>query len=252
MTKGLWCWPKDVLIQAVIRFKWIYEGGEAMESFFKENIKLLDAPIKQFPWSERSVYAQFLAQTYYYVAHSTRLLAVSASRFLVSEEDLHRRFIKHMNEEKGHHLIASFDLKNLGFNIESFPELPTTKALYECQYYKSAYLDPTALFGYILALEGLSVTYGKFAYEQALKSFGEKAVGFLSVHCEDDIEHIQSAFKHIDQLDDAQILLIKDNFVQSCVMYDNFLSGIIKSMSDNARGTERGALKGVHKTEVAL
>jgi hypothetical protein len=221
-----------------------------METFFKENIKRLETSVKTFPWSQKEIYAQFLAQTYYYVAHSTRLLAVSAARFSIAEEDLHRRFIKHMNEEKGHHLIASFDLKNLGFDIESFPELPTTKALYECQYYKSEYLGPTVLFGYILALEGLSVTYGKFAYEQVLENFHEKTVGFLRVHCDDDIEHIQAAFKHINQLDDSQILVIKDNFIQSCVMYENFLSSIIKSISDNIGKLQGGAMKKVHETDV--
>lgn len=204
-----------------------------MESFFKEHIQSLDAPIENFPWNNPSAYAQFLAQTYYYVAHSTRLLAVSASRFSVEQEDLHRRFIKHMSEEKGHHLIAAFDLKNLGLNLSLFPELATTKAFYESQYYKCSYLDPIILFGYILALEGLSVTQGPSIHQRALKHFGEKATGFLRVHCADDIDHIQSAFKHINQLSAPQIQMVKDNFHQTCTMYDVFLSGIIKAASDD-------------------
>ncbi|MBP6103596.1 MAG: iron-containing redox enzyme family protein [Gammaproteobacteria bacterium] len=202
-----------------------------MEIFFKEHIRSLDAAIENFPWNNRSAYAQFLAQTYYYVAHSTRLLAVSASRFSIMQEDLHRRFIKHMSEEKGHHLIAEFDLKNLGLSLSLFPELSTTKAFYECQYYKSSYLDPITLFGYILALEGLSVTQGKFIHKQALESFGERATGFLRVHCEDDVEHIQSAFKHINQLNEGQTQMIKDNFHQTCTMYGIFLSEIVKASS---------------------
>ena len=34
-----------------------------------------------FPWTERAAYVGWLAQTYYYVRHSTRLLAAAAARF---------------------------------------------------------------------------------------------------------------------------------------------------------------------------
>jgi len=199
-----------------------------MEDFFKEHIKQLYTPLETFPWDNRFVYAQFLAQTYYYVSHSTRLLAVSASRFSRDEEDLHRRFIKHMSEEKGHHLIAQFDLKNLGFSLDSFPELPMTKAFYECQYFKCGYLDPIALFGYILALEGIAVTQGPSIHERVLESFGERATGFVRLHCADDIEHIELAFQHINKLNEKQIQIIQDNFNQTCLMYSIFLSETTK------------------------
>src|SRR5687768_17384452 len=101
-----------------------------MKTFFNQHIDITNKAIDQFLIDDIQIYAQYLAQTYYYVSHSTRLLALSASRFSVSHEDLHRRFIAHMVEEKGHHLIAAADLKKLGYDIKLISELPTTKVLY--------------------------------------------------------------------------------------------------------------------------
>lgn len=201
-----------------------------MKKFFNEHITIANEAIDKFVISGIETYAQYLAQTYYFVCHSTRLLALSAARFTAAQEALHRRFIAHMAEEKGHHLIASADLKKLGYDINQIPELATTKILYETQYYKIEYLDPTALFGYILALEGISVTRGKDLYPTLEAKFGKQTTGFLRVHAEDDVEHLDTAFEYINQLEPSQIALIKDNFTQTCQMYGFFLDGITKNL----------------------
>src|SRR5215813_8139137 len=91
----------------------------------------LSRVIQNVPWHIKAVYGAFLAQTYYYVNHSTRLLALAASRFKSSEEPIHRRFIKHATEEMSHEILALRDLKHLGLSLDNYHEFPSTRAFYQ-------------------------------------------------------------------------------------------------------------------------
>jgi hypothetical protein len=209
-----------------------------LKAYFNSQLGILGQGVRRFPWQAESAYAEFLAQTYYYVGHSTRLLAASAARLGVEDEKLHHRFLKHTAEERSHHLLASHDLDKLGYALANFPELPTTAAMYECQYFRIEHRDPTALFGYILALEGLSVAYGREVYESALKGFNERACTFLKVHVEEDIEHLETAFSYIETLSETKQMLIRQNLVHSCHLYNVFLDGIASSAALRSGRTE--------------
>ena len=82
-----------------------------------------------FPWTKRAAYMGWLAQTYYYVRHSTRLLAVAAGRFPHTRQGdtLHLRFGAHIGEEKRHELLCVRDIQALGGSIEAIAEQPTTR-----------------------------------------------------------------------------------------------------------------------------
>ena len=84
------------------------------EKLMQEQAKAIDA----FPWDSKEAYADWLAQTYYFVCHSTRLLALAASRFQVDEDAYHLRFLEHLKEEKSHEKLCLTDLKTLGVSIE--------------------------------------------------------------------------------------------------------------------------------------
>src|SRR6187549_486414 len=122
-----------------------------MREFIEANRQEMDA-IRGYPFEEPRAYAQFLAQTRHYVVHSTRLLAAAAARMDDEQEALHVRFLQHAAEERSHHRLAEHDLRKLGGQIEQFPELPATQALYQSQYYRVEHQAPTALFGYIFML----------------------------------------------------------------------------------------------------
>jgi pyrroloquinoline quinone (PQQ) biosynthesis protein C len=197
---------------------------------FEEEMHALEA-IRGLPWKDRSMYAQYLAQTYYYVTHSTRLLACAAARVDASREKLHHRLLKHAAEERSHHLLAERDLTALGLSVADLPELAMTRALYEPQYYRISYKTPAALFGYILALEGVAVTHGPSVYATARASHGDASTAFLRVHAEDDPDHLKEAFAIIASLNESEYAAVIDNFRWSCVMFRSFLSSIVAADS---------------------
>ena len=55
--------------------------GAVMKDVLARSIDELSRSLERFPWTDRDAYCEWLAQTYYYVRHSTRLLAAAAARF---------------------------------------------------------------------------------------------------------------------------------------------------------------------------
>src|ERR1700753_4293061 len=117
-----------------------------MRDLFKQQLQQIDF-VRELAWEDPRFYAEFLAQTYHYVCHTTRLLALSASQLGVEREKLHQRFLGHAAEERSHHLLAQRDIKQLGYDVVNLPELPATSALYETQYHRIQQIGPTSVFG---------------------------------------------------------------------------------------------------------
>jgi len=197
-----------------------------MKATFDKSVADLSRVIDRFPWTERAAYAEWLAQTFYYVRHSTRLLAAAAARFSfdAAGSSLHHRFAAHMAEEKKHELLAIHDLKQLDLSIDSFPERDSTRMFYEPQYYKIEHQDPIVLFGYILPLEALGPTCGARIIDQVTGVFGQKCASFVRVHAEDDISHLEKAFASLDGISEVHRRLVEQNMRQSTYSYLQMLS----------------------------
>jgi pyrroloquinoline quinone (PQQ) biosynthesis protein C len=190
-------------------------------------VERLRVTVEAFPWEKAAAYADWLAQTYYYVRHSTRLLAAAAARFSLDARGnaLHQRFGAHMGEEKQHEKLALHDLRELGASLENLPERSATRFFYEPQYYKIEHGHPIALFGYILPLEAIGPLAGAGVIERITRAHGAKCVSFLRLHAADDVDHLAKALEvltalppdlrevvaqNLDQSTDAFVGLLKD------------------------------------------
>lgn len=194
-----------------------------MKAILHEALASLGEAVEKENWSDRAVYGNFMAQTYYYTRHGTRLLALAGSRFPFAANDIHRRFMKHVHEEMGHEVLAERDLNFIGFRLEDFPELPATQAFYRTQYYLVEHENPWSFFGFILALEGLAVAKGPWLYERVSKEFGEKSGQFLKVHAQEDVDHIQEAERTLEKMDPSAVPGVLSNLELSCYLYRKIL-----------------------------
>jgi len=179
-----------------------------------------------FPWEKKEAYAMWLVQTYQMVNHSTRLVALAGAYVDFTQNDLHARFVDHSKEERGHQLIAVSDLKVMGYSLTDFPCLASSAAMYQIQYYWIQHRGASSFFGYTMALECLSATFGSTLYRRVLAAHGAKGTQFLKVHSEDDIDHIQKAFKQIDKLSNEEKALVLENLEISAELYRTMLSDI--------------------------
>jgi hypothetical protein len=207
----------------------MYPGGtlNTIEPWYLELAAPLNADLLAFPIHARRVYGDLMAQAYYWVSHSTRLLALAASRLGTGHEAQHRRLLEHAREENGHHLYAERDLERLGLRVDDFSELAPTAALYQTQYYLIEHVHPTALFGYIITLEGVSVLCGSEGLKRASAAFGSDAASFLKMHAGADEDHLPKAFAVVATLPSELQRLVKTNCRNSAELFRAILRAIV-------------------------
>lgn len=171
-------------------------------------------------WNNKNFYADYMAQTFYYVRHSTRLLALAASRLSYEDQQtFHLRFIAHLREESNHEKLALNDLKYLGFKKEDLPEHSCTRLFYEPQYYKIEHQRPLALMGYILFLEALAQKACPKLVETLAETYGNRCATFFHVHGEEDPAHVEAALKVISELDNIDLQQVIQNLSQTAYAY---------------------------------
>ena len=181
---------------------------------------------ESLPWENKEFYADYLAQSYFYVSHSTRLLARSMSYFQTDRDDLFSRFAKHISEENKHERVATSDLKSLGLSIEQFKEHGITNAFYSSQYYNVDQTKGIGLLGYILYLEGICVYSFSDVMKRLESTYGHKSTKFLRLHTEEDPDHLKSAFAEIEKISKEEQAHIWKNFENTKELYCNILKTI--------------------------
>lgn len=192
--------------------------------------KELDHMLKHYPnhypkelFRDKDFYANWVAQTYFFVRHSTSLLGYAMPH--LKNEGLRHHFEHHLSEEERHDLVALKDLEKLGRNISEFQELNQTQALYQSQYYRISFEGGTALLGYILFLEGLAVIWGREVYED-IKEVHKGASLFLKIHAEEDPHHLDAAIETILKLSVTEQEIIMRNLHYTHESYDSLISKI--------------------------
>lgn len=193
-----------------------------MSLIFKQKLEQVADIMNEVNFTDKTIYAYWLAQTYYFVRHSTPMLALSAG-LSIDNRPYHLRCIDHLGEEKGHDKMILNDLKQFGFKIEDFPEFSSTQAFYQIQYYWIEHKSPTSFLGYITFLEGLSIYVGKAILNKVCDF---KGLSFLKLHAEEDVGHLDKAFAMIESLPKNEQDLIFNNFKLSAHLYLGMLSEV--------------------------
>lgn len=186
------------------------------------------------PWENKAFYEQYLAQTYYYTYHSTRMLAYAAAMTTSEQESYYKRCIKHISEEQGHDRVAANDLAKFAKKTENFSELPITKAVWQTQYYYIS-KNNTSLLGYILALEWLAVEAFENIFERVKKIYPLNATHFVRIHAEEDPSHVEECFVQMEQLSVQDKAVVTDNFIQTCEIFKLFIEGVEQAAAMGAQ-----------------
>ncbi len=205
--------------------------------------------VKAQPWEDAEFYKEYLAQSFYYTAYSVKMLAHAASLTSPEQTSYYKRSLQHLREEYGHDSLALADLKKLGGKIEDHKELGLTRSLYEPQFFKIQ-RQPTALLGYILALEYLCVSYYKELHQRLEAHYGKTTTHFVRVHAEEDPDHVDKAMAQIEALPEAERAAVWINYEQTCRMFGAFLTecaaqahqGAVVPLKSARRSEGRGSL----------
>lgn len=205
------------------------EVGVDVMGQFERNIGPLEKAFTEFPWESKQAYAAYLANTYRYISHSTKLLAFAAEH--AKSAELKNCLLHHVSEEQGHENWALTDLKRLGYDISQFPELPQAKALYDTIYEGIKRHGPAAIIGYAIALEGLSARKCGEIASRLIKTYGPKCSTLIKNHGDVDPGHFGESREILKFFDDREKAVIVRFMKDSIDRYQAFLNALIEQAS---------------------
>lgn len=188
------------------------------------NVPKLDKAVMSYNWENKDAYAYFLAQTYRYIVHSTKLLTYAAE--VAKSPELKECLHHHVSEEKGHEHWVAGDLKRLGYKLEEIPENPETKVLYDQIYKGIDRVGPAAIVGYALALEGMSAVVCPKLTPTLLKHYGPKCSTFIKNHGEIDPGHAAESFEILKFFSEKELDAIVEYMDLSTQAYLTFMEKI--------------------------
>lgn len=208
-------------------------------------IDRIGAVLKTVNFEDKIEYGCWLAQTYYFVRHATRVLTKAAARCSFAQEDLHKSLLNSVNEEKNHELLALMDLETLGLKVELFPEFAETSAYYMGLYHLIDELGPEALPGYFIAIEGLAAVGGKDLMARLRASTNRDALKFLKMHVEVDSGHFDEGLSWLGAADFSIVPTIERSLNLSSNLYIAMLKRIRDERSGLYEVLRSGRLAGV-------
>ncbi|MCB0378102.1 MAG: iron-containing redox enzyme family protein [Bdellovibrionales bacterium] len=195
---------------------------QSFENEMKRYEQILD-----LPWNEKNFYMNWLAQSYYYICQSTRILTLAAAHFGIAQDKHHQRFVQHTREEKGHEKLVYADLQKMGYNISNFSQGSEVTAFYATQFYKIQHVNPISVYGWILSLEGLAITHGKAIHDKVQSSAADLPTKFIALHVEEDVSHMEKALAMVTDLDPDSLKLIEENMILSTDLYMAFTNSCL-------------------------
>ena len=188
--------------------------------------KPLHKVLEKFPWEDLRVYSNWLAQTYYFTSHSTRLLEYC--EFYTCDEVSRKRYRAHRNEESGHERVALTDLQRIGGDIARQGEYLSTRSFYWRQYEVVRKLGDRPFLGYVLMLEMLARDCGPKILDKVSLVYGSRAASFLKIHAEEDESHVAQALKLLEDFSDSEKNRVVENFSESVRIYKEILNDCMR------------------------
>lgn len=191
-----------------------------------QEIDLIYARLSTYPWDQPRGYAQWLAQTYFYTRHASRVSAHAVVCTPVERVELHDHLVRTINEEKDHPPMVIDDLRELGFEIGDFREHPLTSAFYQTLHYHLDRSGPAALIGYFFVIEGAAAKNGPEIFDLVKRSHHGKGLSFLEEHVIADAAHYPAARQFVASLSDGELDVIARCSVMAATIYRAMLDAM--------------------------
>jgi len=197
-----------------------------LKDFYSDEMLKTKKVFLGFPWQDPTLYAGWLAQTYNFVCHSTRIVTLAGALFPYDRNEFHLSAIHHANQEKNHEKLLLMDLKQLGYTLKDIPQCHNSSLMFQNQYYWIQNVNPISVYGYYLFLEGVAAEFGPKVYEILKKTYPENTLSFIRVHAEEDPDHIHEHLDKLIHLPNQDHTLIVQNLQQCTTIYLNMLQEI--------------------------
>ncbi len=199
---------------------------------FEKHIEGIDRIFADFPIESKEHFIQWMGQHYKLVEHSTRILALYCG--LTPTEE--KANFSHLKEEMGHEKILLNDGKKFGQDLREFPKGPAASALISAVYGDMMKKSKESCLGYVLLLEGLSLTSVPKLAKRVSDTYGKDKGTFLTVHIEADETHFPEGIAKVEKLAPKLQKEIIETLKYSAFLYESLIIQA-KRMADDALHT---------------
>lgn len=203
------------------------------QKLFLSHIKKLEELAMTCPWDDKEFYSDFLAQLYFYVQHTTRLIAFRAARTSVNHRESHYEILQHLKEEFHHDKLLVNDLRALNKKISDFTEYPETSLIYQSQYYFIQNFPESSHLGFSLLIEGFAATAGPKIVKILRQYYPSKACTFLHTHATVDQDHYHVGIEAMAKVPKEELVYINKNILQSFFLYSSMIKKILAESKKN-------------------
>lgn len=155
----------------------------------------------------------------YHIMRASESLLIVASK--VSQGALREYYKSHLEEERGHDEWLYEDLRNAGEAVFPCPDSATMLA--GAQYYYLFHVNPCALLGYMMLLEGFPMPMEAVEALEALH--GPALCRTLRHHALHDPQHIADLYNAIDALPEPQKLVVLEVALFSAHKFSQAVTG---------------------------
>ena len=173
-----------------------------------QDVERIYQVVKDYPWASRPAYAQWMAQTYFYTRHASRVSAHAALRTPMEREELHHHLVGTLVNEKDHPPMLLRDLDELGYRIDDFSEHPLTSCIYQTLHYQIDTVGPFALIGYFFVIEGIAAQHGQEILDRVQLAYAGQGQSFLAEHVRADAEHYPQAQAFVGSLAATELAIV--------------------------------------------
>jgi pyrroloquinoline quinone (PQQ) biosynthesis protein C len=192
--------------------------SEGIRAAAEASIQRVYDAFADFPWEDPAAYADWIAQTYYYVRYVPTAMTRAAERCGAGGV-LHEVLVTGAREEQGHDRLLLRDIQHLGRELSDFPESPEVTAYYRALFTAIENEGPAALFGFSLPLEGLAAQKMSDHLRRVRELYSDEGTHFLRVHCELDVEHYEDGLRMLSTLSAPELDLVRRSLRASTDLY---------------------------------
>jgi pyrroloquinoline quinone (PQQ) biosynthesis protein C len=166
---------------------------------------------------ERDLYVAYLTQAYHHVRHTCPLLAHALAHCPKNDRHYREALLEYLDEEKGHEEWILNDIAHIGGDADAVRggegDWPV-RAMLSWVYYAVQFINPYAMLGMVLVLEGTSVDIASAGADAVRRRLGmegeERGFTYLTSHGAIDLDHLvffQTLVNRVEGLENQQAII---------------------------------------------
>jgi len=160
---------------------------------------------------DRDLYIAYLSEAYHHVRHTCPLLAHALAHCPKGDDVYRAALLEYLDEEKGHEEWILNDISHVGGDADAVREGEgdwPVRTMVSWVYYAVQFLNPYAMLGMVLVLEGTSVDIASAGADAVRKRLGmegqSEGFSYLTSHGAIDQDHLVFFEKLVNTVDGSE------------------------------------------------